>query len=476
MMSQDTRVLALSPTTRVEGHGKVTIHLDEFGNVSHAFFHATELRGFEKFLLRMEADRVPAIISRVCGVCSVAHHLASVKAIEDVYRVEVTETAKKLRELLLMGQMLSSHALSLFFLTLPDFYFGVEEDPSKRNIFEIMRRDPEIGKRALFFISLGGEVIQTLGGRPIHPVAVVLGGMLHPLSEADRASLLKKVEDAISMAKKTVLRGKRLFEDHMDEIRRFAVIKTHYMGLTQGGTLNFYDGMIRIIDPDRRTVTDHNPIEYPSLVEEKTLEWTYAKFSFLQEYGWPAGILKVNSLARANVVDDVPTPLAREEAREFYAKFGRPAHETLLFDYARMIELLYTCERMKELLEDEEITRRDVRVRVEPREGMGIGVVEAPRGTLVHQYTIDREGRMRRIHLTVPTNHNNAAINMSVKDVAYQFIRGGKVRPELLDRVEMVIRAYDPCISCATHTANNRYVSQVEVRDHRGNTIENIYR
>ncbi len=476
MMSLEGRTITLSPTTRVEGHGKVTIYLDEFGKVSHAFFHATELRGFEKFLLGMEADRVPAIISRVCGVCSVAHHLASVKAIEDAYKVQVTETTKKLRELLLMGQIISSHSLSFFFLTLPDFYFGAEENPSKRNIFEIMRRDPEVGRKALTLISLGGEIIQTIGGRPIHPVAVVLGGMLHPLREADRASLHKKVDRAISLCQEAMSLGKNLFEAHMDEVKLFAPLKTYYMGLTQNGVLNFYDGRLRLSDPERRVVTDHDTAEYPSLVEEKTLEWTYAKFSYLQEYGWPKGILRVNSLARANIIDDIPSPLAREELKEFYRKFGKPAHETLLFDYVRLIELLHACERVKELLEAGDITREDVRVKVEPREGKGIGMIEAPRGTLVHQYTISSEGTMKRIRLTVPTNHNNAAINMSLRDVADEFVKAGNIQSGLLDRVEMVVRAYDPCISCATHTATPRRVSMIEVKDQRGDTVKRISR
>jgi F420-non-reducing hydrogenase large subunit len=471
---KEQRQITISPTTRIEGHGKVTILLDESGNVSDAHFHATEIRGFEQFLRGMETDRLPFIISRICGVCSTAHVIASAKAIENGYNVEITETAKKLRELLLMGQVITNNSLVFFFLVLPDFYFKLEEDPSKRNIFEIMRENPELGKKALELKMFGTQILQAVGRREIHVVSVIPGGIIRPLKENEKNFLLDKGKKALELAQTAVLLGKELFERRWDEFKSIAAIKSHYMGLVQNDMLSFHEGNLRIISPTGEKVAEFHPENCLDYIEEKRLGWTYAKFAYLKSLGWPKGTLKVGPTSRMNVIGDILTPLAKTEFREFRIRFGRLVHETLLFDYARLIELLYACERAIELLEDKKIMKTDLRVKVVPKEGVGIGVVEAPRGTLVHQYVLDKSGKTKNIKLIIPTQINNMAINESVKDAAKEFIKSGEVKPGLLNSVEMVIRAYDPCIKCAARNLTNQGFLTIEVRNKEGEIVKKL--
>jgi coenzyme F420-reducing hydrogenase alpha subunit len=466
--------ITISPTTRIEGHGKVTIFLDEYGNVSDAHFYATEIRGFDYFLRGMEAERLPFIISRICGVCSTAHMLASVKAIESIFETEITDTARKLRELLLMGQIISNHSLVFFFLTLPDFWFSAEEDPSKRNIFQIMREKPEIGKKAMTLRSFGVQILDTIGKREVHVVSLIPGGLINPLKEKEREEMLKTAENACKITKEALELGKGLFDKNWPDFRKAGDYKTNYMALTREDSLEFYDGKIRIINPEGEILAEFISEDYMKYVEEKRYEWTFAKFAYLKGLEWPTGIVQVGSIARMNVSKKVSTELANEELIEFKRKFGSPAYATLLFDYARLIDMVYACERAKELLEDEDITKTDTRVKVKLKGGEGIGVVEAPRGTLAHHYVLTRNGRLKSMKLIIPTQVNNAAINLNVKDAAIEFIHQGEIKPGLLNRIEMIIRAYDPCIKCATRQINEDL--RVEIRNHKGKLIKILER
>ena len=466
------REITISPTTRIEGHGKVTILLDEFGNVSDAHFYATEIRGLDYFLRGMEAERLPFIISRICGVCSTAHVIASVKAIESIYGTEITETARKLRELLLMGQMISNHSLVFFFLTLPDFWFSPEEDPSKRNIFQIMQEKPDIGKKAVALRSFGAHILEVVGKREVHIVSTIPGGLINPLKEREREELLKESKNASAITKDAFALGKELFDKNWEIFRKAGDYKTYYMALTKDDVLDFHNGKIHVINPEGEIVSEFTAQDYMEHLEEKTYEWTYAKFAYLKALGWPKGIVQVGPIARMNVNKRTTTELANEELKEFKRKFGSPAHVTLLFDYARLIDLMYACERAKELLEDESLTRTDTRVRVKPKEGRGIGVVEAPRGTLAHEYVLRRNGLLKSIKLIIPTQVNNAAINLNVKDAAMEFIHHGEIKPGLLNRIEMVIRAYDPCIKCATRTANDSLM--IEIKNSKGELLKTL--
>jgi F420-non-reducing hydrogenase large subunit len=464
-LTEPQRQITITPTTRIEGHGKVTIWLDESGNVAEAHFHATEIRGFEQFLRGMESDRLPFIISRICGVCSTAHIVASVKAIEDAYNVEIPEAAHKIRELLLMAQVIANHSLVFFFLTLPDFWFDEEEAPQKRNIFQIMREDPELGKKALKLKMFGTRLLSIVGGRHIHVVSLVPGGVIRPLTEGQRTQLLQEAEGAVKLGQEALELGRRLFKERWEEFRQVAVVRTNYMSLTNKGNLDFYDGRIRVKNADDQNVAEFSSGEYMDYIEEKAFEWTYAKFAYLKKQGWPEGVTRVSSTARMNVVDHIGTPLASQAFLEFKKAYGSPAHETLLFDYARLIELLYACERARELLSDKAVAQHRVRTILKPKEASGIGVVEAPRGTLMHRYSLDAQGKLRRIRLIIPTQINNAAINMSVKSAATQFIERDRIRPGLLNKIEMVVRAYDPCIKCASRAVEKGHWLQVQVRD-----------
>jgi F420-non-reducing hydrogenase large subunit len=468
-MSKNTREITISPTTRIEGHGKVTITLDAEGNVDDAYFYATEIRGFDVFLRGMEAARLPFIISRICGVCSTAHIVASVKAIENAYQTQITETAEKLRELLLMAQIVNNHALAFFFLTLPDFYYSIEEDPRKRNVFQIMREKPEIGKKAITLRNISARIFEVIGKREVHVVSVIPGGLISPLKMQERENLLRLSENACTIAHEAVALGKELFEKNWHDFRKAGTCETHYMALTQDSAMEFYDGNIRVINPDGTIQTEFTPEEFMRHVQEKTSPWTYAKFAYLRSEKAEKTVFQVGPTARMNTNTKATTEDANKELQEFKQRFGSPAHTTLLLDYARMIDLLYACERTRQLLEDRTITRTDTRVRISPRSGSGIGVVEAPRGTLIHKYAFTQSGLLKTMKLVIPTQINNAAINLNVKDAAAQFIHRGEIKPGLLNRIEMIVRAYDPCIKCATRQANNSL--KIEIIDHRGELI-----
>jgi F420-non-reducing hydrogenase large subunit len=468
-MSQK-REITISPTTRIEGHAKVTILLDEFGNVLDAYFYATEIRGFEYFLKGMDAERLPFIISRICGVCSTAHVLASVKAIENIYQTEITETAYKLRELLLMGQIISNHSLVFFFLILPDFWFPTEEDPSKRNIFQIMREKPEIGKKAIMLRRFGANILEIIGKRDVHIISTIPGGLINPLKENERQTLLEEAKKACEITTEALTIGKELFEKNWADFKKAGDYETYYMALTKNDAVEFYDSEVRIITPNGNIFAEFEPQDYMNHIEEKVYQWTYAKFAYLKNLGWPEGTVQVGPTARINVNKKVSTELANRELKEFKKKFGSPAHATLLFDYARLIDLLYACEKANEILEDKNITRADTRVKIEPKTGKGIGVVEAPRGILAHEYVLDKNGHLEKIKLIIPTQINNAAINLNLKDASSEFIQHGDVKPGLLNRIEAVIRAYDPCIKCATRLNETRL--KVEIRDYRGKLVK----
>jgi F420-non-reducing hydrogenase large subunit len=402
-------------------------------------------------------------------VCSTAHIIASVKAIESIYGTEITETARKLRELLLMGQIISNHSLVFFFLTLPDFWFSPEENPSKRNVFQIMREKPEIGKKAIGLRSFGTQILDVIGKREVHVVSVIPGGLINPLKEREREGLLKAAENAFAITREAFELGKELFEKNWPDFRKAGDYKTYYMALTEDDAIQFCDGKIRVISPENQILSEFSAQDYMEYVEEKRYEWTFAKFAYLKALGWPKGIVQVGPTARMNVNKRVATGFANKELEEFKRKFGSPARATLLFDYARLIDLMYACERSTELLQDESLTRTDTRVKVKPKGGTGIGVVEAPRGTLAHKYVLTRSGNLKNMKLIIPTQVNNAAINLNVKDAAIEFIQHGEIKPGLLNRIEMVIRAYDPCIKCATRQANENL--RVEIRNNEGKLL-----
>jgi len=447
-----TRTITIEPVTKIEGHAKVTIHLDENGDVADARFHVMEFRGFEKFCEGRMLWDMPVITERACGICPVSHHLASAKACDAVLGVQIPPAASKLRELMHMCQTIHSHALHFFFLAAPDLLLGPDADPIKRSVMGVVEANPELAKKAIRLRQIGQTGIERVGGRKIHPVTAIPGGMSQPLDHKDRFEMLQEADEAIELVKLALDTAKQVNETYADIIPTFAAFDTCYAGLVKDGALELYDGTMRMMSPEGEMLAEFDPADYLDHIGERVEEWSYLKFPFYKGRGWPDGVYRVNSLARLNVADTISTPLAAEEHKAFkQLGDGKPLRESLYFHYARTIEMLYAVERMKELLQDDEIVSPDVRVPVGRQAGEGVGVIEAPRGTLFHHYWADDMGKVTRVNLIVATVQNNPAMDMSVAQVAKQFIKGDQVTEGLLNRVEMAIRCYDPCLSCATH-------------------------
>lgn len=457
--------IAIEPVTRVEGHGKVTIYLDKEGKVEKAQFQGLEFRGFEKFCEGRTVWEMPVITTRICGTCPVSHHLASVKACEDLLNVKPPPTAEALRELMHMGQFIHNAALHFYFFSAPDLLFGYDAPVAKRNIVGIVKEKPELAKKAIKLRRIGQEIIEKVGGRSIHPVAAIPGGMTKPLSHEDRYFLVNKVKEASELATLALEVGKDLLLNRSKNLLNDAASqKTKFLGLVNKKALDLYQGELRLIDEAGKVLEEFPAVSYLDYIAEKVMDDSYLKLPYYKIAGWPKGIYRVGPLARVNVADKITTPQAQKELLEFKKiGNGKPVQKPLYYHYARLIELIYAVEMAEKLLEDDMIVSEDVRVPIKRRadafefqasqdEFEGVGVIEAPRGTLIHHYWADKLGKLTRVNLIVATVHNNAGMNQSVAEVAKEHIRNSQVSEEALNRIEMVIRAYDPCLSCSTHS------------------------
>ena len=477
------KTLTIAPVTRIEGHAKVTIQLDDSGNVEDTFVNVVELRGFEKFCIGRPVEELPRIVTSICGVCPWHHHLASAKANDAVFGVTPPPTGTKLRDLCQSIAYCSDKILHFFFLAGPDFVMGPDADYSVRNVIGIAGANPEIGKKVVRARHLGTQMLLIASGKSIHPVTAVPGGFSKPLTEKEREQLLPMAKEMLEFAKFAISFAKEnLFSKYTEAIESIGIIKTGFLGtVTDDGVLNVYDGKLRLMKMDG-SYTDFTYEDYTDYIEEKVLPWTYLKFPYAKKWGEgfsmniddPKGIYRTNTLARINVCDKMATPLAQVELEEFREKFGRPAQPTLLYNWARLIELVYNAEHTLELLNDPDITSKETRVPVTPRAGRGIGCVEAPRGTLIHDYETDDQGLITNVNLIVGTTHNNAPINMSVKQTAKALIKDGNYDETILNMVEMAIRAYDPCLSCATHALDGTLSVKIEIRGSSGEVIKTI--
>lgn len=446
------RTITIDPVTKVEGHGKVTIHLDDNGNVAESHFHIQEFRGFEKFCEDRMAWEMPVITTRICGICPVSHHLASAKACDDLFKVEIPPAAKMLRELMHMGQIIHSHALHFFYLAAPDLLFGLDAPPEQRNVVGVLNANPDLAKKAIRLRQIGQESIEKVGGRSIHPVTAIPGGMSKPLSHEDRYTMLKDLSEALDLAQLALSVVKGVNQKFGDLFPKFASFKTKYLGLVKDGALELYDGSLRLMGEDGSIMEEFDPKNYLDYIAEHTEDWTYLKFPYHKKSGWPNGVYRVAPLGRLNVADRIATPLANAELKEFkQLNNGQPVQDSLYYHYARIIELLYAVERAQELLNNDEIVSREVRVPVARQAGEGVGVIEAPRGTLIHHYQADDIGKLEKVNIIVSTAHNYAAMDRAVNEVAKMVLKDNKVEEPLLNQVEMAIRCYDPCLSCATH-------------------------
>jgi len=446
------KVINIQPVTRIEGHAKVSITLDDAGNVADTKLYVQTLRGFEKFCEGRPVEEMPRTVCHICGICPWAHHLASCKAADACFGVTPPPTAVKLRRLMQSIAYVSDKILHFYFLAAPDFVIGPDADYSVRNVIGIVQAAPEIAKQVVHMRHLGAQIIEGFAGRAIHPTFSVPGGVSKPMTEAERQKILPQAQELLEFSKFSLQFAKEnVFPKYLDAIKSIGVIKVGYLGtVTEDGALDFYDGKLRLMDPDGK-YEDFAYDQYTDYLGEWVEPWSYQKFPYAKKWGKlnmsldnPVGVYRTNTLSRINVADKMATPLAQKELEEFRAAFGRPAHFTLLYHYARLIELLQCAETAVQLLEDPEITGTEIRVPITPRAARGVGCVEAPRGTLIHDYECDAQGLITKINLIVGTTHNNAAMNMSVEQAAKEFIKEGMYDQGILNKVEMAIRAYDP--------------------------------
>ncbi len=448
------KVITVQPVTRIEGHARIAIHLDDEGNVAEARLHLMALRGFEKFIEGRLAEEVPRIVSRICGICPWQHHTASNKAVDGCFGAVVPPTGRKLRELMQVMAQINDKILHFFFLAAPDFVPGAQSDYVFRNVMGLAKAAPDLAAMVVKVRYRGQMMIEKFAGKVIHPVAVVPGGFSKPMVEAERLELLSEARRQLEFAVFAMDFAKEnIFYDMDDGAVRLGEIETGFLGTVSpaDGSLNLYDGVLRLMKPDG-SAREYTYEQYADFIGEHVEPWSHGKMPYAKAWdeGFsldldaPKGIYRVNTLARLNVADSIGAPLAQAELEEFRERYGRPAQSTMLYHWARLIELLYACERVVELLEDPSITDPDVRAPVTPRAGRGVGCVEAPRGTLIHDYSTDDNGCITRANLIVGTTHNIAPMNMSVKRAALSLIRNGNVDEGVLNKIEMAVRAYDP--------------------------------
>jgi len=447
--------IVINPVTRIEGHAKVTIHLADDGTVQEARFHVTDFRGFEKFCDGRPFYEMPAITSRICGICSASHLLASAKACDDMLAVSIPRTAVLLRRLMHMGQIIQSHALSFFHLSSPDIILGLNSDLSKRNLFGLVEKYPELARQGIRLRQFGQVIIESLGGKRIHASDWVLpGGVRSPFSKDKLERILTRLPEAMEITLKAISMFRNSLNDLSEEIENFGNFPTYFMGLvTPDGGLEHYDGRIRIIDPEGKIVADQlDPKKYLEYIGEATESWSYMKFPYYKPLGYPYGVYRVGPLARLNIASYCGAPLADQELKEF-KKLGKNSvvHSTFLYHYARLVELLFCLERVKQLFEDPEILGNDIQAKAFLNRREGFGIIEAPRGTLFHHYRANGEGIITWVNLVIATVHNNLAFNKAITQVAKRYVDGRKLNEGMLNRVEAMVRAFDPCLSCATH-------------------------
>ena len=450
------RKLTIEPVTRIEGHARVTIHLDDDGKVEKSFFHVDEFRGAEKFCEGRPYWEMPQITQRICGICPVSHHLAAAKAGDGVAGVEPPRPAKLLRELMHMGQYIQSHGMHFFYLAAPDLLLGFDADPAKRNVIGIIEANPELAVKAVHLRRFGQQIIERLGKKRVHPFFAVPGGVSSALSSKDRDEILAEIDSTMGTVKTAVDLAKGWIGDNQALVDSFASFPSYYKGLVDAeGGLQLYDGEVRIVDPEGKRVAQFKAPDYLEHVAEHVEPWSFLKFPYYRPLGWADGnsTFRVGPLGRLNAVDKIGTPLASEEFKVFKSiNGGKPVEPSLYYHYARLIEAVYAVERAAELLDDPDILSTDIRTYPPVKLAQhGVGVIEAPRGTLYHDYDTDEHGLMTRVNLIVATGNNNWAMHTASGLVAKQFVDGNKLTEGMLNRVEAAIRCYDPCLSCSTH-------------------------
>ncbi|MDJ0749598.1 MAG: Ni/Fe hydrogenase subunit alpha [Woeseiaceae bacterium] len=469
--------VVIEPVSRVEGHGKVTLLADDDNVIREARLHIVEFRGFERFIQGRPYWDVPVVVQRLCGICPVSHHLAAGKAIDQIVGAKrLTPTAKKLRELVHFGQILQSHALHFFHLSSPDLLFGFESDVAKRNIIGVIEAFPDIALQGVKLRKYGQEIIRAICGKRIHGTGAVPGGMNKSLSESERNALQSEIDQIIEWSQAAVNLSREYYLSNQPMTRDFGTMPSNFLGLVKAdGALELYDGKLRAKDAAGKMIFDQvSDQDYHEYIREEVRNWSYMKFPYLTELGKDSGWYRVGPLARVNNCDYIDSPLAEEERLSFKEHGeGGMLHAPLAYHWARMIELLHCAEKIRDLLDDPEILGTDLINRDQKRNSFGIGVIEATRGTLFHHYEVDDNDLVRKANLIVSTTNNNQAMNESIRRVAADHLSGRELTEPLLNNIEVAIRAYDPCLSCATH-AVGKMPLLVELRDSRGELVDRL--
>ncbi len=469
------RRVVIEPVSRVEGHGKVTLLLDDDNRVHQARFHIVEFRGFEKFIQGRPYTEVPVLVQRLCGICPVSHHLGATKAMDMIIGAKLTPSAEKLRRLMHFGQILQSHALHFYYLASPDLLFGFDSDVAKRNIVGVAAAFPDIARQGVALRKYGQEIIRLTAGKRVHGTGAIPGGVNKNLSREERVFLRKDIDQIVSWSQAAVELIKRIYTGNPDFHNGFGYFKSSFMSLVRDdGALDLYHGGLRARDEHGQDIFDHVDYgHYWDYVHEEVRPWSYMKFPFIRSRGREEGWYRVGPLARVVNCDFIPTPLAEAE-RKVFREFGggSATQATLAYHWARMIEMLHAAEGIQELLLDNDLSGDDL-VNTGTPALRGVGVIEAPRGTLIHHYRVNEDGLIVRANLIVSTTHNNQAMNEAVRQVALQYLDGQEVTEGLLNHIEVAIRAFDPCLSCATH-AVGKMPLEVELVDAGGNVVSRL--
>lgn len=483
------KTITINPVTRLEGHGKIDIFLNDNGDVEDAYFQVTELRGFERFCIGRPAEEMPRITPNICGVCPTPHNIASTKALDYIYGVAPTPTAKLIRKLQQNANFIEDHYIHFFFLAAPDFVVGPDANPAERNILGVINKvGLDIGKKVIDIRKRTRDIIKLIASKPAHPEGGLPGGVPRGITEEERREIRKTADLSVEFA----LFAMQLFKDavlknkvYLDLILSDAYnLQTYYMGLVDDNRkMNFYEGRLRIVDPSGKEVANFHPNDYIDYIGEWVEPWTYVRLTYLKQIGWKGliegsdtSLYRVGPLARYNVVDGMATPLAQKEYEEMVNTLGKPSHHTLAFHWARLIEALQAAEDLQAIANDPLLTSKDIRNMNFQFTGKGVGCVEACRGVLIHHYETDDKGLINKVNLIVATQHNAAPIALSVKKAAQGFIKGGEVKEGMLNMAEMAFRAYDPCLGCATHTLPGKMPLEINIRDRSGAIIQTISR
>jgi NAD-reducing hydrogenase large subunit len=447
--------IVIDPVSRIEGHARISIFLDDAGQVSDARFHVTEFRGFERFCQGRPFWEMAGLSARICGICPVSHLMASSKAGDAILAVRVPAPAEKLRRLMNLGQIVQSHALSFFHLSAPDLVLGWDSPPEKRNVFGLIAANPDLARGGIRLRQFGQEIIESLGGRKIHPAWTVPGGVRESLSIEARDRIRQKLPEARATTLDALARFKQICDSHREEIDVFGHFPTLFLGLVQSdGTWEHYDGIIRIVDAEGQLLAQRSdPADYRDIIGEAVESDSYLKSPYYRPLGYPDGVYRVGPLARLNICARMGTPLADAELAEYRQRGGDVVHASFLYHHARLIEVLAALERIERLLDDNDLSSDRLRAQAGINRLEGVGVSEAPRGTLFHHYQVDENGLLQKVNLIIATGQNNLAMNRTVAQIARHYIKGPNIPEPLLNRVEAGIRAFDPCLSCSTHAA-----------------------